>query len=174
MEFAPGLHFGVVGFDYILLGVLDREGVGPGAFRGVEDVAFALLFAVREDGGGEGVFRPPHPSAPAVVDSHRVARGGDDVAAFVQFDEGGAGDQAFDVEGWERDEVVFVVVVDVQDGVADLADVDCCAEGGFLRVVALQSHAVFVVPDAVGGDRWVVAHLLAHQLRRADIVVPFP
>ena len=41
------------------------------------------------------------------------------------------------MEGWESDEVGFVVGGYGEEGVADLFDVDCSGEGGFLGVIAL-------------------------------------
>jgi len=43
-----------------------------------------------------------------------------DVGDAIELDEGRAGYEAFDVEGWKGDEVVFVVLVDVEDCVSDL------------------------------------------------------
>ena len=37
----------------------------------------------------------------------------------------------------ERDEVVFVVGIEVEESMADLLDVNCAGEGGFLGVVSL-------------------------------------
>ena len=42
------------------------------------------------------------------------------------------------MQGGEGDEVVFVVGVDVEEGVADLFHVDGAREGGLLGVVALE------------------------------------
>ena len=37
----------------------------------------------------------------------------------------------------ERDEVVFVIGVEVEEGMADLLDVNCAGEGGLLGIVSL-------------------------------------
>lgn len=60
-----------------------------------------------------------------------------DVACFGEFDEGRAGHEAFDTEGGEGDEVIFVILVYVEEGVAALFDVDGVGERGFGGVVAL-------------------------------------
>lgn len=77
------------------------------------------------------------------------------------------------MEAREGDEVVFVVGVKVEDGVADLADVDGAAERGFLRVVAGEVHAVRGVADVVGCDRRVMRDLLADEGGCAALVFPF-
>lgn len=46
------------------------------------------------------------------------------------------------MQGWEGDEVVFVISVDVQQCVADLLDVDGATERGLLSVVAFEAYAV--------------------------------
>lgn len=50
-------------------------------------------------------------------------------------------------------------VGDGQNGVAELLDVYRLAEAGLLGIVALQVNAGFVVGDAVGGSRRMVAVL---------------
>jgi hypothetical protein len=70
-------------------------------------------------------------------------------------------------------------------------DVDGCLKGCLLRIVALEAHAVLVVPDRVSGDRRMmtdhirlanvlklyphnaVPDLLADELCRACLVFPF-
>ena len=42
------------------------------------------------------------------------------------------------MQGWEGDEVGFVVRFEVVDGVTDLFDVDCAGEGCFLSIIALE------------------------------------
>lgn len=51
------------------------------------------------------------------------------------------------MQGGQSDEVVFVIGVEVEDGVADLLDVDGAAERGLLGVVARQTNALGFVPD---------------------------
>lgn len=71
-------------------------------------------------------------------------------------------------------------------------DVDGRLEGSLLRVVALQTHAMLAVPDAISGDRRVmtehtalapdsktyqnssVPDLLTDKLCRARLVLPLP
>jgi hypothetical protein len=65
------------------------------------------------------------------------------VGVFFEFDVGGAGDQGFDVEGREGDEVGFGLIGGIgrgesEKGVANLFDVYGAGEGGFLGVVALE------------------------------------
>ena len=87
------------------------------------------------------------------------------------------------MESGEGDEVGFVVGWDGEEGVADLFDVDCAGERGFLGVVALELDrerksarveasgvlyvtyldAMLVVPDAIGCHWWVMA-VFPHQL----------
>ena len=105
------------------------------AVDGVEDLA---LLAYGGEGGGEGVLLARDPAFARVVDLGDVAGGGGYGGRFVELDEGRAIDQTLDVEGWERDEVVFVIGIEVEDGMADLLDVDGPGEGGFLGVVALK------------------------------------
>ncbi len=159
------------GFDLVLLAVADGETVGPLAGDLVEGL---FLLACRVQGGGEAVLLAAQPSFAAVVDLGRVAGRGLDVGGLVQLDEGTAVDETFDVERRERDEVVFVVFGEVEDGVSDLLDVDCARERGFLGIVALQlwvglqrrsslerrisyPYTVLVVPNTVRRYRWMVA-----------------
>lgn len=63
------------------------------------------------------------------------------------------------MEGGEGDEVGLLLPIwgwDGQDGVTDLLDVDCAAEGCFLCVVALEVDASGEVGDGVGCRGWVV------------------
>jgi hypothetical protein len=46
------------------------------------------------------------------------------------------------VQRRQRDEVVFVVLVDVQQRVPNLLDLDCAREGRFLGVVSLQLQSI--------------------------------
>lgn len=56
------------------------------------------------------------------------------------------------MEGGEGDEVGFVIASgDSEEGVADLFDVDCAGEGGFLSVVALELGGVLVRCCNCGG-----------------------
>lgn len=100
----------------------DGEGVGPLTLDGVEDVFF---FALRVQHGGEAVLFAGDPAFAAVVYFCYVARRGGDVGAAVEFDEGFAVDETFDVEGGEGDEVGFVVGGYGEEGMSDLFDVDC-------------------------------------------------
>ncbi len=100
----------------------DGEGVGPLAFYCVEDV---FLFACGVQDGGETVLFAGYPAFAAVVYLCYIAGGGGDVGTAIKFDERFAVDEAFDVEGGERDEVGFVVGGDGEKGVPDLLDVDC-------------------------------------------------
>lgn len=81
----------------------------------------------------------------------------------------------------EGDEVVLVVRVEVEERMADLLrpvsfsaikpdilaclDVDGRLEGGLLRVVALQTHAVLAVPNAVSRDRRMMTDHVALAIR---------
>lgn len=61
---------------------------------------------------------------------------------FVQLDKRRAVDQGFNVEAWESYEVRLgcggAWGGEREEGVADLFDMNCSAEGRFLGVVALQ------------------------------------
>lgn len=67
---------------------------------------------------------------------------------------------------------MFVEFLEVEQGVADLADVDGAAETGFLRVVAFELHAFLVVPDGVCSYGRVVGDLLADQVRGSLLILP--
>ena len=82
-------------------------------------------------------FLPDTQPFTAVVYFGDVARGRGDVGAVIELNEGLAVDETFDVEGWEGDEVGFVVGGYGEEGVADLFDVDCSGKGGFLGVITL-------------------------------------
>ena len=58
------------------------------------------------------------------------------MCAFAEFDGGGTGEETFDVEGREGEEVGFIEFGKVEEGVAGLGDVDGVGEGGFGRGVA--------------------------------------
>ena len=65
------------------------------------------------------------------------------MGVFLEFDIGGTGDQRFDMEGREGDEVSLGLVRGVRwgkskKGVADLFNVDGAGEGGLLGVIALK------------------------------------
>lgn len=65
------------------------------------------------------------------------------MGVLFQFDIGRAGDQGFDVEGGQGDEVGLGLIRGVgrgesEEGVADLFDVDGAGEGRLLGVVALE------------------------------------
>ena len=68
------------------------------------------------------------------------------------------------------DKVVLVVCVEVQDGMADLANVDRARERGLLCVVTLQTDSVLLVPDAVCGHGRVMRDLLTDELSDSNIV----
>jgi len=123
----------------------------------------------------EAVLPAGQPAAAGVVDAGGEAGGGLDEGAVVELDEGGAAVQALDVQRRQRDQVLFVVAGQAQDGVAHLLhhDRQRPRHRRLLPVVALQVHAVRRVPDAVGCHRRVVRHLLADELRRARVVLPF-
>ena len=61
----------------------------------------------------------------------------------------------------ESDEVGLIVLVDVVHSMANLLDVDGGLEGGFLCVVALESHAVLAVRDGVCRNGRVVASVVS-------------
>lgn len=85
-------------------------------------VQWLLLLVCRVQDGGKGIRFARKPSPATIVDLCSVAGGGLDVGGAIELDVGGAGDEAFDVEWWEGDEVVFIVFVDVEDRVAYLLE----------------------------------------------------
>ena len=113
----------------------DGEVIGPLAFDGVKDVSF---FPGRIEGCGEGIFLARDPAFAGVVYFRDKSGGGGDVGAIVELDERFAVNKAFDVEGGEGDEVGFVIGSYGKEGVADLFDVDCAREGGFLSIITLE------------------------------------
>lgn len=143
------------------LALVDGECFGPLAFDAEERVFLGR--GCLEQGRGEGVLFPGQPAPAAVLDFGGVPAGGLDVGVAVELDEGRAAVEAFDVQRGERDQVVLVEGVDVEDCVPDLLDYDCerPGHGGFLSVVALQVDAVLFIPDAICCDGWVVRDLLA-------------
>lgn len=69
------------------------------------------------------------------------------------------------MELWKRDEVIFIVPVDVKNHLTDLVHMDCSVcEEGFGGVVARQRDPVVLVPDFVGCDRRMVTDLFADDL----------
>lgn len=153
--------------DDLLGGIVDGEGARPLA---VDRVYGVFLLACGRQRGGEGILFPREPAAAGVVDLGGEAAGGGDVRGLVQFDEGRAGPESFDVERREGDEVGFggagVGGCEGKDGVADLTYVDAAfgeGEGGFLAVVALELDLVGGVVDVVGGYRGVVTMLISYQ-----------
>lgn len=118
------------------------------------------------------------------------------MGVFFEFDVGGTGDQGFDMESREGDEVGLGLVWSVRwgeskKGVADLFDVDSAGEGGLLGIVALKligaplegwSRTVsktqayldttFGVCYAVCCHRRVMADLFRDELCLASVVLP--
>ena len=139
------------------MSILDDKVAAPLTLGVVNDVLFA---AVGVHGGGEGVLLAADPALAAVVDLAGVTSGGNDVCALLELDVWRAGDEAFDVESGEGDEVVLVELVNVEDGVTNLLDVDGSTERGLLGVVSLEADTVLLVPDAVCGNWRVVATLV--------------
>lgn len=158
------LHFcGVVRVDNLFMGILDDKVAAPLALGSVDDILFAT---VGVHCGGEGVLLATDPTLTAVIDLASVTSGRDDVRALLELDVWRTGDETFNVERGESDKVVLVELIDVQDGVTNLLDVDGSTERGLLGVVSLEADTVLLVPDAVCGDRWVVA---ASMVRREAI-----
>lgn len=113
---------------------LDCKAVGPLSFDCVENILF-LTSGIQSS--GEAVLLTRDPAFTTVVDLRDKARGGGDVSAVVEFDEWFTVNEAFDMEGWEGDEVGFVVCIYSEKGMANLFYVNCSGEGGFLSIVAL-------------------------------------
>jgi hypothetical protein len=160
------LHLrGVVRFDNLLVGVLDDKVAAPLALGVVDDILFAT---VGVHCGGEGVLLAADPALAAVVNLAGVASGRDNVSALLELNVRRAGDETLDVKSGEGDEVVFVVLVDVENGVTNLLDVDSSTERGLLSVVTLETNTVLLVPDAVSGNRGVVARLVVREERNSS------
>lgn len=97
----------VVLIDYravLAAALADSESFGPLPFYGVEDV---LLFACGVQRSGERVLLAGNPAFAGVVNLCDVAGRGGDVGAVVEFDEGFAVDETFNVDVGEGDEVGF-------------------------------------------------------------------
>ncbi len=120
--------------------VAQHKRVGPLAVDGVERVLVGP--AGRAQHGAERVLLAADPALARVVDARREARRALDEGGLVQLDERRAVDEALDVQRRQRDEVVFVVLVDVQQRVPNLLDLDCAREGRFLGVVSLQLQSI--------------------------------
>jgi len=103
------------------LHVLDGELAGPLTLDQIQRVLFAAL---REECRSEAVLLAGQPAASAVVNLRRVAGRGLDCCALVELDKRRAGNEPFDVEGWKRDVVVFVELVEVEQRVPNLLDID--------------------------------------------------
>lgn len=67
----------------------------------------------------------------------------------------------FDI--WQRDQVILVMVIQMQDSMSNLLDVDAATERDLLPREAFGSHAVLSIPEIAGRDRGVMADLLADQ-----------
>ena len=100
----------------------DGKTVGPLAVNGIEDV---LFFPGRVERCGEGVLLTRDPAFARVVYFRDKARGGGDVGAIVELNEGLAVDEAFDVKGGQGDEIGLVIGGYGKESVTDLFDMDC-------------------------------------------------
>jgi len=139
------------------VGVLDDKVAAPLTFGVVDDVLFA---AVGVHGCGEGVLLAADPALAAVVDLAGVSSRRNDVGALLKLNVGRTGDETLDVECGEGNQVVLVVLVDMENSVTNLLDVDGSTERGLLSIVTLETDTVLLVPDAVCGNRGVVAEVL--------------
>jgi hypothetical protein len=99
------------------LTVLDLPSLGPLSLCLVDNI---LLLALGVEDGREGVLLARYPALAAVVNPRSVSRSRLDVSAAVQLNVRRACDEAFDVQGGQRDEVILVERVEVEDGMADL------------------------------------------------------
>ena len=139
---------------------MDGEFVVPGPGHGVErGFLFGGEVGSRVEAGDEFVLGAFHAEEgfAGEVDGGDVPAGGGDVVGAIEFGVGGSGEEVLDLDGGEGDEVVFVVFVEVHDGVADLLDVDAAVEGDFLAGVARGADSGCVVPEVARCYWWVVA-----------------
>lgn len=157
-ERGDGLRAGVVGVNDLPsptgvqlasprpFDLLEGKVLGPLAFDGVEDLALA---AARVEDGGEGVFLAGEPAFAGIVYTGDITSGGGDVGRGGQLDKGFTVDEAFDVDVGEGNEVGFGFGErgggggfggrgESEKRVANLANVDRAAKGGFLAVIALE------------------------------------
>ena len=107
----------------------NREFTGPLSLNRVQHV-FLPSFRVKSS-GKRSPLPPPQPSPPRVVNFSNKPRGRPDVTAFAQLDAGGSSEEAFDVQGRKGDVVGFIILGEVEEGVAGLIYVDGVGEGGF-------------------------------------------
>ncbi len=90
------------------------------------------------EGGEEAAALAGEEADAGVFDAGGEAGGGVDVGCAFEFEVGVAVKEAFDVEGGEGYKIVFVVFVEVQDGVAYLLHAEGCGKGGFGCCVTLE------------------------------------
>lgn len=75
-----------------------------------------------------------------------------------------ASKKAFSFNVWEREEVVFIKLVDVQNCMPDLFDVDIAGKGRLLTAISFRTYAMFIIPEVTSCDRRMVAHLFRDHL----------
>jgi len=156
-----------------LLALVHDEGLGPLAVDAVQRARLRVGGAVQHR--REAVLLAGQPAAAGVVDFGGEAARRLDEGVVVELDERRPAVQPLDVQRRQRDQVVFVVALQPQHRVPHLLhhDRQRPRHRRLLPVVPLQVHPVLLVPDAICRHRRVVRHLLADELRRARVVLPF-
>ena len=59
-----------------------------------------------------------------------------------------------------------------EKGMSDLFDVDSSTKTSLLTIVALELNAMFLVGDAIGSDRRMMADLFRNQDCATELVIP--
>lgn len=116
--------------------IVHRKSVIPPPLGRVQRLLVRIARAV--EAGFESVLGAAHAeeTLSGEADLCDEAGGAGDVVRAVEFWVGRPCQKAFDFDVGERDQVVFVVGVQVEDGVADLPNVDGAVEGYFLAGVS--------------------------------------
>ena len=129
-------------------GVFEDEVLSPVPFDRVQRAALLLVIVCAVNGRLHMVFLPAD-AQHAFTSEIRfgdISRRRDDGVAAVQLRVRPTSQDPFDFDVGQRDQVVFVESIHVQDGVADLLDVDRARERDLLPREALRADAVLCIP----------------------------
>lgn len=135
--------------------------LAPDALDGVEQGVVAAA-----DAGREGVALAAEEALAGEDEVDGAAAAGEDVVGAEDLGVEAAAQKPADADVGQWQQVVFVVAVDVDDGVADLAHLDRAGKGHLDAGIAVGPDAVGLVGNVHGRDGRVVADLLGHETRR--------
>ena len=156
----------VVRVRRLAVGVFEHKALSPVPFDRVQRAALLVIISA-VNGGLHMVLltaQAQHALA-AEISGGNASRRRDDSVAAVQLRVRPARQDSFHFDVGQRDQVVLVESVNVQNGVPDLLDIDRARERDLLPREALRAHAMLCIPQVARRDRRVVADLLAHQAR---------